>query len=157
MKLDDLRPAPGSTRRRRRVGRGIGSGHGKTAGRGHKGKGSRSGGNTPPGYEGGQMPLTRRIPKRGFRRLLKAAKRRDEFAEVNVGKLGAFPHGALVDPAALAARGLVPAGRKVKVLGDGTLTAKLTIRAHGFSQSAREKIASAGGTAELIGADAAAN
>src|SRR5246127_4090620 len=104
MKLNELKPAPGSTRRRRRVGRGIGSGNGKTAGRGHKGLGSRSHGNTPPGYEGGQMPLQRRIPKRGFRRTLKNEARRAEFAIVNLSRLGDFGEDATIDAAALAAR-----------------------------------------------------
>src|SRR5499427_10892935 len=91
MKLSDLHPAEGSTRRIKRIGRGIGSGHGKTAGRGHKGKGSRSGGNTPPGYEGGQMPLQRRLPKRGFRPVSRV-----EYATVNVGRLAIFPAGSTV-------------------------------------------------------------
>src|SRR5271167_1255874 len=125
MKIGELKPSPGSTRRHKRVGRGIGSGSGKTAGRGHKGLGSRSHGNTPAGYEGGQMPLQRRIPKRGFRRLLKNAARREEFATVNLKRLVDFQSGATVDAAALAARGLVPQGRKVKILGDGDLKTKL--------------------------------
>lgn len=155
MKLSDLHPAEGSTRRIKRLGRGIGSGHGKTAGRGHKGKGSRSGGNTPPGYEGGQMPLQRRIPKRGFRRLLVNERAREEFYCVNLRRLAIFEGGATVDPAAMAERGLVRAGKQVKVLGDGTLSGALTIRAHAFSKGALEKIAAAGGTAEVIGSAAA--
>lgn len=150
IKLSDLKPAPGSVHRKKRVGRGIGSGHGKTAGRGHKGRGSRSGGNTPPGYEGGQMPLQRRLPKRGFRRLQKNASRREEVGEVNVAKLGGFAAQEVIDPAVLADRGLVRAGLKVKVLGDGALSIPLTVRAHAFSKAAREKIAAAGGVAELI-------
>lgn len=150
MDLKTLKPAPGSTRPRRRVGRGIGSGLGKTAGRGHKGRGSRSGGNTPPGYEGGQMPLQRRIPKRGFRRLLRNAKRRDRFAEVNLSRLGIFADGETVDAARMAKHGLVRPGHKVKVLGGGELKQRLTVRADAFSASAREKIAAAGGSAELI-------
>jgi len=152
MKLSELKPAPGSTHRKKRIGRGIGSGHGKTAGRGHKGRGSRSGGNTPPAYEGGQMPLQRRIPKRGFRRLLKNAARRDEFAEVNIGRLAGFTDGEKVDPALMADRGLIAAGSKVKVLGDGELKSKITVCAHAFSKSAREKIVGSGGNVELIGA-----
>ena len=152
MNLSELKPAPGSTHRKKRIGRGIGSGHGKTAGRGHKGRGSRSGGNTPPAYEGGQMPLQRRIPKRGFRRLLKNAARRDQFAEVNIGRLAGFTDGEKVDPALMADRGLIAAGSKVKVLGDGELKSKITICAHAFSKSAREKIVASGGNAELIGA-----
>jgi large subunit ribosomal protein L15 len=150
MKISDLKPAAGSTHRKRRVGRGIGSGSGKTSGRGHKGRGSRAGGNTPPGYEGGQMPLQRRLPKRGFRRLQKNEARREEFAVVNLERLAAFVDGATVDAAALAERGIVPKGRKIKVLGEGTLSAKLTVRADAFSASAREKIAAAGGTAEQV-------
>jgi large subunit ribosomal protein L15 len=155
MKLSDLHPAKGSTRRIKRIGRGIGSGHGKTAGRGHKGKGSRSGGNTPPGYEGGQMPLQRRVPKRGFRRLPANQRAREEFCCVNLRRLAIFGTGATVDPAAMAERGVVRAGKQVKVLGDGTLGGPLIIRAHAFSKSALEKIAAAGGTAEVIGNAAA--
>ncbi len=150
MKLNELKPAAGAVKRTKRVGRGIGSGHGKTSGRGHKGRGSRSGGNTPPGYEGGQMPLQRRLPKRGFRRLQKNASRRDEFAQVNLGSLANYSAGETVDPTNLAERGIVRSGLKVKILGDGDLTGRLTVKAHAFSKGAREKIAAAGGTAELI-------
>ncbi len=150
MNLSEIKPAPGSVRRHKRVGRGIGSGSGKTSGRGHKGKGSRSGGNTPPGYEGGQMPLQRRLPKRGFRRLQKNETRREEYAPVNLERLAAFSEGTTIDAALLAERGIVPAGRKIKILGGGDLKSKLTVRADAFSASAREKIAAAGGTAELI-------
>jgi large subunit ribosomal protein L15 len=155
MNLADLHPADGSTHRIKRVGRGIGSGHGKTAGRGHKGKGSRSGGNTPPGYEGGQMPLQRRLPKRGFRRLPANERARDNFTCVNLSRLVVFEPGATVDPEAMAKRGLVRAGNQVKVLGDGTLGGALVIRAHAFSKGALAKIAAAGGTAEVIGNAAA--
>ena len=150
MKLNELRPSPGSVRPRKRVGRGIGSGHGKTAGRGHKGRGSRSGGNTPPGYEGGQMPLQRRLPKRGFRRLQKNAARREEYASINLRTLTIFGEGATIDPALLADRGLIRMGRKVKVLGDGEWTLKMSVRAHAFSKTARDKITATGGTAEVI-------
>jgi large subunit ribosomal protein L15 len=150
MKLNELKPAPGSTRRKKRIGRGIGSGHGKTAGRGHKGRGSRSGGNTPPGYEGGQMPLQRRLPKRGFTRLQKNEQRREQYAELNLRSLAGFGDGETIDPAALANRGLIKAGRKLKILGDGELKLRLTVRAHAFSKSAREKLAALGGAAELI-------
>ena len=150
MDLSELKPAPGAVRRKKRVGRGIGSGHGKTAGRGHKGRGSRSGGNTPPSYEGGQMPLQRRLPKRGFRRLLKNAARRAEFAQVNLRAMADFADGETIDPAMMAACGLIPSGRKVKVLGDGELKNRLNVRAHAFSKGAREKITALGGTAELI-------
>jgi large subunit ribosomal protein L15 len=154
MDLSDLHPAEGSTHRIKRIGRGIGSGHGKTAGRGHKGKGSRSGGNTPPAYEGGQMPLQRRLPKRGFRRLPVNERARAEFSCVNLGRLKIFEAGATVDPEAMSKRGLVRAGSQVKVLGDGTLGGALTIRAHAFSKGALEKIAAAGGAAEVIGSTA---
>jgi large subunit ribosomal protein L15 len=150
MKLNELKPAPGAVRRKKRVGRGIGSGHGKTAGRGHKGRGSRSGGNTPPGYEGGQMPLQRRLPKRGFRRLQKNAARRDELAEVNLEQLAIFGQNEIVDPAMMADRKLVRAGLKVKILGNGELSNSITVRAHAFSKGARDKIAAAGGVAEVI-------
>ncbi len=150
MKLSDLSPKPGSRQRRVRVGRGIGSGLGKTSGRGHKGKGARSGANTPPGYEGGQMPLQRRIPKRGFRRLQKREKEREEFALVNLRKLVGFDEGTIVDPAAMAERGLIKSGLKVKVLGDGELKTRLTVKADAFSKGARTKITQAGGVAELI-------
>jgi large subunit ribosomal protein L15 len=150
MKLNELKPAAGSVRVKKRIGRGIGSGHGKTAGRGHKGRGSRSGGNTPPGYEGGQMPLQRRLPKRGFRRLQKNAAKRDEYAVINLRSLSVFGEGATIDPGILADRGLVRAGKKIKVLGEGDLTFKLMVRAQAFSKSAREKINVLGGTAEVI-------
>jgi large subunit ribosomal protein L15 len=150
MNLSDLKPSPGSTKKHVRLGRGIGSGLGKTSGKGHKGKGARSGGNTPPTYEGGQMPLQRRIPKRGFRRLLKNKYRREEFAIVNLKHLADFSDGATVDSASLAAKNIIKAGFKIKILGDGELTLKLNVRADAFSQSARDKIVKAGGTAELI-------
>jgi large subunit ribosomal protein L15 len=157
MKLNELKPAAGSVRAKKRVGRGIGSGLGKTAGRGHKGRRSRSGGNTPPGYEGGQMPLQRRLPKSGFRRLQKNAARREQYAAINLRSLAVFGEGATIDPAMLADRGLVRAGQKVKVLGDGDLRLKLTVRAQAFSKSAREKINALGGTAEVIADSARLN
>ena len=150
MNLSDLKPAAGSTTKHVRRGRGIGSGLGKTSGRGHKGKGSRSGGNTPPTYEGGQMPLQRRVPKRGFRRLLKNKKRREEFVIINLKQLADFADGATIDSAALIRKNLAKPGLKIKILGDGELSNKLNVRADAFSQSARDKIAKAGGTAELI-------
>lgn len=150
MDLKNLKPAAGAKRRRRRVGRGIGSGLGKTAGRGHKGLGSRSHGNTPPGYEGGQMPLQRRLPKRGFRRLPKSQDDRERCAIVNLARLAVFAEGTEIDPALMAERGLVRAGSRVKVLGEGELKVALTVRAHAFSAGAREKIAASGGSAELI-------
>ncbi len=147
MDLSKLHPAPGSTRRRKRVGRGPGSGNGKTAGRGHKGRGSRSGGNTPPGYEGGQMPLQRRLPKRGFR-----PQSRVEYHVVNLDQLAGFPAGSTVGPDELRERRLVRGRGPVKCLGDGTLGHALTVRVHAFSASARERIAAAGGTAETLSA-----
>src|SRR5499426_1442974 len=121
MKLDELKPAAGSTKKRKRVGRGDGSGHGKTSCRGHKGQGARSGGGTKPGFEGGQMPLQRRLPKRGFHNVF-----RREFSIVNLSRIdAAFEAGAVVDAAALAERGLVRRGQPVKVLGQGELTKAL--------------------------------
>jgi large subunit ribosomal protein L15 len=146
MDLRELRPTPGSTRRRRRVARGPGSGTGKTAGRGHKGRGSRSGGTTPPGYEGGQMPLRRRLPKRGFRPLAHV-----EHAVIGLGQLAGFEAGTIVDVDALRARGLVRTGRPVKCLANGVLDHALTVRVHAFSRRAREAIEAAGGQAEVIG------
>ena len=146
MDLSNLKPAPGSRQQRKRLGRGPGSGLGKTSGRGHKGKGARSGGNTHPRFEGGQMPLQRRLPKRGFHNPFRTA-----YTVVNLAKLeAAFEAGAVVDAAALLARGLVRAGRPVKVLGHGTLSKALTVKAAAFSESARAAIGSAGGSAEVV-------
>jgi len=142
--LSRLHPAPGSTRPKKRVGRGPGSGLGKTAGRGHKGRKSRSGGNTPPGYEGGQMPLQRRLPKRGFRPVSRV-----EYALVHLGQLAGFPAGSTVGPDEVRARGLARGGRPIKCLADGTLPHALTVRLHAFSARAREQIVAAGGTAEV--------
>jgi large subunit ribosomal protein L15 len=146
MKLSDLRPAVGSTKKRKRVGRGDGSGHGKTSCRGHKGQGARAGGGTRPGFEGGQMPLQRRLPKRGFHNPF-----RTKVSVVNLDKLERFPPGSEVTPESLAERGLVH-GKKtlVKILGDGSLTRALTVKAHNFSAKAKEKIEASGGKAELI-------
>ncbi|HUF40650.1 MAG TPA: 50S ribosomal protein L15 [Verrucomicrobiae bacterium] len=146
MKLDELRPAFGSNKERKRVGRGDGSGHGKTSGRGHKGQGARSGGNTKPGFEGGQMPLQRRLPKRGFHNPFRVS-----YAVVNLAQLEALPAGSEVTPENLAEQGLVNGkSRLVKILGEGSLSKALTVKAHGFSASAKEKIEAAGGKAELI-------
>lgn len=146
MRLDDLKPAAGSNKKRKRVGRGDGSGHGKTSGRGHKGQGARSGGNTKPGFEGGQMPLQRRLPKRGFRNPFKI-----KVAVVNLEQLEAFPSGSEVTPELLTQHGLVRGNQpRVKVLGDGDLSKSLTVRAHGFSAKAKEKIEACGGKVELI-------
>src|SRR5512134_2100659 len=146
MDLSNLTPAPGATKSRKRVGRGPGSGNGKTAGRGHKGRRSRSGGNTPPGYEGGQMPLQRRLPKRGFHNPFRTA-----YEVVNVGQLEAFDAGAEVTPEALRGRRLLRRGDcQLKVLGDGALTRALTVRAHAVSAAARQKIEAAGGRVEIL-------
>ena len=145
MDLSNLRPTPGSTRPIKRVGRGPGSGNGKTAGRGHKGKGARSGGNVKPGYEGGQMPLQRRLPKRGFKPIA-----RTSYAIVNVGRLAAFDAGSTVGPDELRARGLVRRRGPVKILGEGTLDRGLTVHAHAFSEKARSAIESAGGRAVVV-------
>lgn len=147
LQLHDLKPAPGARRARRRVGRGIGSGLGKTSGRGQKGQKARSGGGKGPYFEGGQMPLQRRLPKRGFNN----ARFAKEFAVVNVADLARFEAGTTVTPELLKETGLV--GRikdGVKILGDGELTAALTVQAHAFSKSAVEKIEAAGGKAEVI-------
>jgi len=146
MRLDDLKPAAGSNKKRKRVGRGDGSGHGKTSCRGHKGQGARSGGNTKPGFEGGQMPLQRRLPKRGFHNIF-----RIEMAVVNLAQLENLPAGTEATPESLTRLGLVNGkSRQVKILGEGSLSKALTVRAHGFSASAKEKIEAAGGKAELI-------
>jgi large subunit ribosomal protein L15 len=146
MNLSDLAPAPGATRKRKRIGRGPGSGHGKTSGKGHKGRGARSGGNTPPGYEGGQMPLQRRLPKRGFHNPF-----REEYSIVNLGQLdGGFDEGTVIDAEALRARGLARSRRRIKVLADGTLTKSLTVKADKFSAAAKQKIEAAGGHVEVI-------
>lgn len=147
MNLSDLSPAPGATRKRKRLGRGPGSGQGKTAGRGHKGRGARSGGNTPAGYEGGQMPLQRRLPKHGFRNLF-----RQEYSIVNLGQLeGRFEAGAVVDAAALRAQGLIHNTKlPIKVLADGQLSKALTVKANKFSAAASKRLQEAGGTVEVV-------
>ncbi|MCG6962305.1 MAG: 50S ribosomal protein L15 [Acidobacteria bacterium] len=147
MELNSLRPAPGAKRPRKRIGRGPGSGTGKTAGRGHKGQKSRSGFSHRFGFEGGQMPLVRRIPKRGFTNIFRV-----ERQIVHLGDLeDAFDDGANVTLQALADKGLIRAGRgPVKVLADGELKKKLTVQAHGFSQSARATIEACGGSCEVV-------
>lgn len=146
MKLHELSPAEGSTKEVKRVGRGHGSGNGKTAGKGHKGQNARSGGGVRIGFEGGQMPMTRRIPKRGFNNIFAA-----KYATVNVSALNVFAEGAVVDAELLKASGLV---KKVcdgiKILGDGELNTKLTVKAAKFTKSAVEKIEKAGGKAEVM-------
>ena len=131
----------------RRIGRGIGSGSGKTSGRGHKGWGARSGSSRRPGYEGGQMPIYRRVPKRGFTN----ARFRVEYTEINVDRLDAFEDGGEVDLAAIKSLGLVGVSSPLlKVLGNGSISKKLTVRAQAFSKSAKEKIEAAGGTVVLL-------
>lgn len=145
MKLSDLRPAKGARTAAKRVGRGKGSGLGRTAGRGEKGLLSRSGGGTPPGYEGGQMPLQRRLPKRGFRNPF-----RKEYSIVNVRDLNRFEAGSVVDGEALRAAGIVTKVRDgVKLLGDGEVDRALTVRVDKASREAARKIAAAGGTLEV--------
>ena len=145
MKLHELMPAEGSTKEPKRVGRGHGSGNGKTAGKGHKGQKARAGRGFRPGFEGGQMPLQRRVPKRGFNNIF--AK---EYSIVNVSALEVFEDGAVVNAAALAEKGLIKsANESVKVLGNGEITKKLTVTATAFSASAAEKIQKAGGSVEV--------
>ena len=146
MKLHELSPVAGSTQVGKRKGRGTGSGNGKTGGRGHKGQKARSGGKIRVGFEGGQMPLARRIPKRGFNNVFAKP-----LTAVNLGSLNRFEDGATVDAAALVEAGVIsgcPNG--LKVLANGTLTKKLTVKAAAFSESAKEKIEQAGGKAEVI-------
>jgi len=146
MKLNELKSASGEKKRRKRVGRGPGSGHGKTAGRGHKGQNSRSGGGVRPGFEGGQMPLQRRIPKRGFTNIFKK-----RFALVNVKDLNRFDANSVVDPAVLKEKGIIKKGYDgVKVLGTGDVHVPLTVRVHKISSSAAQKIEKAAGRVEVI-------
>ena len=146
MKLSELSPAEGSVRQAYRKGRGAGSGNGKTGGRGHKGQKARSGGKIRVGFEGGQMPLARRIPKRGFNNIFAKP-----LTAINLAALNRFEDGAVVDAAALLETGVIstcPYG--LKVLANGTLTKKLTVKAAAFSESAKEKIEQAGGKAEVV-------
>ena len=146
MKLNELKPAEGSTRESYRVGRGPGSGNGKTAGKGHKGQNARSGGGVRPGFEGGQLPLYRKLPKRGFNN----SKFAKVYAIVNVDALNVFEDGAVVDLEALMAKKIVRrANDGLKVLGNGELTKKLTVKATVFSATAKEKIEAAGGKIEV--------
>ena len=147
MKLHELQPAAGSVKEVNRIGRGHGSGQGKTAGKGHKGQKARSGGSIRPGFEGGQMPLQRRIPKRGFNNIF--AK---EFATVNVSELEKrFESGAVVDADALIESGAIKNAKDgIKILGNGELTKKITVKAVKFTAAAKEKIEKAGGSAEVI-------
>jgi len=146
MELNSLKPSLGSTKNRKRIGRGTGSGHGKTATKGHKGQKARSGGSIKAGFEGGQMPLQRRLPKRGFTPL-----DRIEYALVNLSQLDVFEAGAIVDIIALVDKGIVKSTRSaVKVLANGELTKNLKITANKFSQAAKDKIIAVGGTVEEI-------
>ncbi|ABS20497.1 50S ribosomal protein L15 [Bacillus cytotoxicus] len=146
MKLHELKPAEGSRKVRNRVGRGIGSGNGKTAGKGHKGQNARSGGGVRLGFEGGQTPLFRRLPKRGFTNI-----NRKEFAIVNLAALNRFEDGTEVTPELLLETGVISKlNDGVKVLASGAVEKKLTVKAHKFSSSAKEAIEAAGGTVEVI-------
>lgn len=146
MKLQELSPAPGSVRDVKRIGRGHGSGQGKTAGKGHKGQKARAGRGMQVGFEGGQMPLQRRVPKRGFVNIFATT-----YATINVGSLNAFEDGAVVDAAALKEAGLIKKSYDgVKVLANGNLTKKLTVKAAAYSEAAKTKIEAAGGKAEVI-------
>ncbi|PLX78865.1 MAG: 50S ribosomal protein L15 [Desulfuromonas sp.] len=146
MDLSNLKPAIGSTKTRKRIGRGHGSGTGKTAGKGHKGQNARSGGGVKAGFEGGQMPMQRRLPKRGFTPLSRTV-----YALVNLRDLELFEAGSVVDVAALGQAGLIKKIEDgVKILGDGELTKALTVKAHKFSKSAAAKIEAAGGKAEVL-------
>lgn len=146
MKLHELSPAPGSVRDVKRIGRGHGSGQGKTAGKGHKGQKARAGRGMRPGFEGGQMPLARRIPKRGFNNIFATT-----YATVNVAALNVFENGAVVDVDALKTAGLIKKTYDgVKILGTGTLEKSITVKAAAYSATAKEKIEAAGGKAEVI-------
>ena len=147
MRLDEFRPAPGAKKRPKRVGRGPGSGHGKTAGKGHKGQKARSGGGTRRGFEGGQMPLYRRVPKRGF-----APRDRRVYAVVNLRSLEAFTAGSVVDPERLAEAGLIKKSERglVKLLGEGEVAHALTVKVHAISASAKGKVEAAGGVVEVL-------
>ena len=146
MKMHELAPAMGSTKESKRIGRGHGSGQGKTAGKGHKGQHARAGRGIRIGFEGGQMPLQRRVPKRGFNNIFA-----EEWVAINLSSLEMFEDGSVVDAAALASKGIIKkANLPVKVLGNGKLTKKLDVKLNAYSASASEKIAAAGGKAEVI-------
>jgi large subunit ribosomal protein L15 len=145
MKLSDLAPAPGSRKYKKRVGRGCGSGHGKTSCKGHKGQKARTGGGTKPGFEGGQMPLQRRLPKRGFTNIFQK-----KYTVVNVGSLAGLED-AVITPDVLLREGLIRNMKdEVKILGEGEITKPVTVKAHAFSESAKEKITKAKGSVEEL-------
>jgi len=145
MKLSELEAAPGSRKNRKRVGRGIGSGSGKTSGRGQKGQKSRSGGNPHPWFEGGQMPLYRRLPKRGFTNIF-----RKEYEVINLGQLIKLKNESPITPVVLKSKGMIHKIDLVKILGNGELTEAVTVHAHKFSKSAKDKIEKSGGKAITI-------
>ncbi len=146
MNLSELKSPAGSNKNKKRVGRGIGSGHGKTSTRGHKGQKARSGGGTRPGFEGGQMPLQRRLPKRGFNNIF-----RKEYVIINVKDLNRFEDGTEVTPEVLLQAGLIKSLKeKVKILGDGELEKKLVLKVNKVSQQAQEKVTAKGGKVEVI-------
>ncbi|MBI5099921.1 MAG: 50S ribosomal protein L15 [Nitrospirae bacterium] len=145
MKLSDLAPAPGSRKKKKRVGRGCGSGHGKTSCKGHKGQKARTGGGTPPGFEGGQMPLQRRLPKRGFTNIFQ-----QEYAIVNIGMLESLAE-TIITPEILLQEGVIKNIKNgLKILGGGEITRPVSVKAHAFSASAKEKILKAQGSVEII-------
>ena len=147
MRLNELRPPKGSTHAKKRLGKGQGSGHGKTSGKGHKGQLARSGGGSAPWFEGGQMPIQRRLPKRGFTNIFKK-----EYAVVNLDRLNDFEDGTVVTPKLLKSVGIIKKRKDgVKILGNGELEKSLTVKVHRFSKSALSKIEGAGGTTEEIG------
>ena len=149
MKINELKASPGARKNAYRKGRGVGSGNGKTAGRGHKGQNSRAGGGVRPGFEGGQMPIYRRLPKRGFNNKRFAF----HYIEINIGDLERFEDGSVVDAAMLKDSGVISLPKVndgIKILGNGELTKKLTVKANGFTTSAKEKIEKAGGSAEEV-------
>jgi large subunit ribosomal protein L15 len=146
LSINTLKPAPGANRKNKRVGRGMGSGHGKTATRGYNGQHSRAGSSMRPGFEGGQMPLYRRLPKRGFNNIF-----RKEYTVVNLEKLASFEAGSKIDPVVLRDNGVIRnLGEDVKILGTGEIAHAIHVRAHRFSKSAAEKIQKAGGSIEVI-------
>lgn len=145
MQLSDLKPAAGARRTRKRVGRGIGSGMGKTSARGYNGQNARSGGGKAVGFEGGQMQLSQKLPKRGFHNKFKTV-----YDVVNLCDLAGFEAGSTVDPQALASRGLVGKDARIKILGEGEAPKQLSVKAHKFSKSAAEKLTAAGGKIEVL-------